>query len=216
MYINKALLIYPGFILAFLLVGAVFITSTTYTQLGIAILLYPLLAFFVYKIFLDRNTISITTTKTHLHDIPAETVAKEQVKIRTDNAVAVADINKRTFLKLLGATGLSFFLISIFGQKVQSLLFGRQGLSQAPASSGNTGIASATTAASPTDGYNISEVDDDTIGYYGFINKEGQWFIMKGDTNTGSYRYVRGKSSFSDNWKRRQNLEYDYFSQIFP
>ncbi len=206
MYINKVL-IYPGFIFAFLLIAAVFITSTTYTQLGVATLLYPLLAFFGYKIFLDRNEVSTTTTKTRPHDIPAETAA-------TDSVGVVADLDKRAFLKIIGATGLSFFLISIFGQKIQSLLFGRQNPLQETASSGN--VVSTAGASSPTDGYNISEVDDSTIGYYGFINKEDAWFIMKGNTNTGSYRYVRGKSNFPASWKNRQTLEYDYFSQVFP
>lgn len=215
MYISKTLLIYPGFIFGFLLIAAVFITSTTYTQLGIAIVLYPLLAFFGYKIFLDRNKVSTTTTKTRPHDIPAEIVAKEQVKTLPDS-IGIADIDKRMFLKLIGATGISFFLISIFGQKIQSLFFDRQNLSQAPASVGNTNNNTGTATISPTEGYNISEVDDSIISYYGFINKDSAWFIMKGDANTGSYRYVRGKSNFSDNWKKRQTLEYDYFSQVFP
>ncbi len=192
--------------IAFVLLAGIFITSTTYTQLGVAVLLYPLLAFFGYKTFLDRKQI-IPTTAT-------KTVA-EQVKTQT-NTLGIADIDKRAFLKLIGATGVSFFLISIFGQKVQSLLFG-QNLALAPASTGNSPVGqTSAAAASPTDGYNISEVDDNIISYYGFINKEGHWFIMKGDTDNGTFRYSRGKSDLSDNWKKRQNLDYDYFNQVFP
>lgn len=207
MYINKALLIYPGFIIAFLMMAAVFVTSTTYIQLGVAIVLYPVLAFFAYKVFLDRKQINPTiTTKTNLQDIPTQT-----------NTLGIADIDKRTFLKLIGATGISFFLISIFGRRIESLVFGNQNLGQAPATTGNP-PADKTSAAvsSPTESYNISEVDDGIIAYYGFIDKQGQWFIMKGDNNTGSYRYVRGKSNFPSNWKKRQNLDYDYFNQVFP
>ena len=193
--------------IAFVLLAAVFLTSTTYTQLGIAILLYPLLAFFAYQVFLGKKQVSQTTT------IPTHTVA-EKMKTQT-NTLGIADIDKRTFLKLIGATGISFFLISIFGQKVQSLLFG-QNLALAPASGGNLPAGKASAAASPTDGYNISEIDDSIIGYFGFINKEGHWFIMKGDTDTGSFRYARGRSNFPETWKKRQNLDYDYFHQIFP
>mgnify|MGYP001575989231 CR=1 FL=1 len=215
MYINKTLLLYPGFIIALILVGAVFITATTYSQLGIAIVLYPILAFFAYKLFLSGKSIPTIKIKTDLHNIPAlvHAMAKEQVKTQTDN-IGIGDINKRAFLKLIGATGLSFFLISIFGQRIQSLLFGRGAVSQNPASTANT--LNNPAAASPTEGYNISEVDDSTISYFGFINEDGLWFIMKGDANTGSFRYVRGKSNFPANWKNRQNLEYDYFSQVFP
>lgn len=203
----KTLLIYPSFMIAFVLLAAVFITSTTYTQLGIAILLYPLLAYFAYKAFLGKKQVRQTTT------IPIQSVAE---KMETQRDRGIADINKRTFLKLIGATGISFFLISIFGQKVQSLLFG-QNLALAPASTGNPPVGKTSlAAASPTDGYNISEIDDNIIGYYGFINKEGHWFIMKGDTDTGSFRYARGRSNFPDNWKKRQNLDYDYFYQVFP
>ena len=200
--------------IAFVLLAAVFITSTTYTQLGIAVLLYPLLAFLAYKVFLDRKQIIPTTaTKTQLQDVLTN-IVEEKVKTQTDRGIA--DIDKRTFLKVIGATGISFFLISIFGQKVQSLLFG-QNLALAPASTGNPPVGKTSlAAASPTDGYNISEIDDNIIGYYGFINKEGHWFIMKGDTDTGSFRYARGRSNFPETWKKRQNLDYDYFHQVFP
>lgn len=207
MYISKTLLIIPSFIIAFLLVAAVFVTSTTYTQLGVAIVLYPILAFFAYKIFLDRKQITPTTV--------TKTVA-EQIKTQTDTP-GIADIDKRAFLKLIGATGISFFLISIFGRRIESLVFGNQNIAQAPAATGNPPADKTSAAvASPTESYNISEVDDDIIAYYGFINKEGAWYIMQGDTNSGSFRYAKGKSNFPDNWKSRQQLKYDYFHKVFP
>ncbi len=195
------------------MVAAIFITSKTYTQLGIAVLLYPLLAFFGYKVFLERKTITgAGVIKTPLQGI-SQKIAAETAKTPEPG---IADIDKRTFLKLIGATGVSFFLISVFGQKIQSLLFG-QNLAQVPALTGNPPVNQpGTAAASPTDGYTISEVDDNIISYYGFINKEGHWFIMKGDTNTGSFRYTRGRSNFPESWKKRQNLDYDYFHQVFP
>ncbi len=206
---NRTLLIYPSFMIAFVLLAVVFITSTTYTQLGVAVLLYPLLAFFAYQIFLGKKQVSQTTT------IPIQSVA-EKIETQTDSR-GIADIDKRTFLKLIGASGISFFLISIFGRNVESWLFGRQNLAQTGALTGNPSADKTSAAtASTTDGYHISEVDDDIIAYYGFINKEGAWFIMKGDTNNGSFRYVRGRSNFPETWKKRQNLDYDYFHQVFP
>lgn len=214
MYINKTLIIYPSFVLFFLLVGAVFLTSTTYTQLGIAVMLYPLLAFFGYKIFLGHDATLTTVSKSHLDNIPAKEVIKEQDSTQTDS-VGIADIDKRAFLKLIGATGISFFVMSIFGQKIQSLLFGQNGPTQ-PGALNVSPQSNSTASASPTDSYSISEVDNSTVSYFGFIDKEGGWFIMQGNADTGSYRYTKGTSNFPSNWKRRQALKYDYFYKVFP
>lgn len=211
---RKILLTYPSFIIACLLVGAVFITAKTYLQLGIAILSYPVLIFFAYKIFRGKPKSS------HLKEQATVTVQplvkpKASIEGAKAESFVVTDINKRAFLKLVGATGISFFLISIFGRSIQSLLFG-QNFAQTQNLIGNTQVDKAgTVPATPTDGYKISEVEDGTVSYYGFINKGGNWFIMKGDTNTGAFRYTRGASNFSDNWKNRKGLKYDYFDKVF-
>lgn len=205
----RLLLTNLSFVMALAVVIATFITAKTYTQLGIAIILYPLLAFFAYKVFADTIWRSPSTkTVTYVH--PLLKVAETVEDVKKEN-VGVADIDKRLFLKLIGATGLSFFLISIFGRRVESWLFG-QNLGTQPAPSAGKTIAA---AASPTDGYTISETDDSIVGYYGFINKEGAWFIMKRDQDSGSFRYVKGASDFPKNWKNRENLKYDYFYNIF-
>lgn len=196
----KILLTNFSFIIAGAVVIAIFITAKTYTQLGIAILLYPLLAFFAYKLF--ENTLWRPSQ-------PTLTVAEEVEEVKKEN-VGVADIDKRLFLKLIGATGLSFFLISLFGRRIEALLFG-QNLGTLPPSGGKTSTATP----SPTDGYTISEIDDSIVGYYGFINQAGAWFIMKRHLDTGSFRYVKGTSDFPKNWKNRENLKYDYFYNAF-
>lgn len=207
----KSLLIYPSFIVTCILLAGIFITATTYTQLGIAIVLYPLLAVFAYKVFTRR--------KSHRSAVQEPTVTvKPQVateKVKTQPKIVVDDIDKRTFLKLMGATGISFFLLSIFGRRVESLMFGGQNLTQTPAFTGNSEVDKPNPTASPTDGYNISEIDDNIISYYGFIKGDDSWFIMRGDTNTGSFRYIKGKSDLPANWQNRENLKYDYFSKVF-
>lgn len=190
-------------IMASALVITIFITAQNYTQLAIAIIIYPLFVFFVYRVF--RNAIFKPRVKV------AEKI--EPVTTQEKIADAVADNNKRLFLKLVGATGISFLLISIFGRRVESLLFG-QNLSQAPALVRNVPSDAANTP-SPTNGYTISEIDDSLVGYYGFTSLDGAWFIMKRDTNSGSFRYVKGKSDFPSNWKKRENLKYDYFYNVF-
>ena len=202
------LLIQSSFVIASLAVIGIFVTSTTYIQLGMAILLYPIIVFLAFKAFPRKAS-------THIFKKPvAEAQPQPQPQQITSkiDGIGISDINKRTFLKIIGASGLSFFLLSIFSRKIETALFGQNSLqTQAPPQSN---IPSPT--ASPTEGYSISEVDDNVVSYYGFINKTSAWFIMQGDTDTGSFRYVRGESSFPDNWKKRQSLEYDYFSQTFP
>lgn len=203
----KLLLTNFSFLIAGAVVVATFVTAKTYIQLGIAIILYPLLAFFAYKLF--ENTIwKYPSIKSAVlaHPWVNETEKLEDVK---KERVAVADIDKRLFLKLIGATGLSFFLISLFGRRVETFLFGQTPATQ-PAPAGKTAAAS-----SPTDGYTISEIDDSIVGYFGFINNEGAWFIMKRDTDGGTFRYVKGGKDFPGNWKKRQDLKYDYFYNVF-
>lgn len=206
----RLLLINFSFVLTLAAVVATFITAKNYTQMGVAIILYPLLVFFAYKVFESRilrpplkKPAVVQTTVTMAGRV--EDIKKE--------SVSVADINKRLFLKLIGTTGLLFFLISIFGRRIETLLFG-QNLLRAPYSISQTGkIANA--QASPTDGYTISEIDDSVVGYYGFVNKDGGWFIMKRDTENGSFRYAKGASNFPASWKNREDLKYDYFHNVF-
>ncbi len=67
---------------------------------------------------------------------------------------------------------------------------------------------------SPTDSYGVTEIDDSTPAYYGFVNKEGAWYITREDS-TGSYRYYKGTNNFSANWSGRASLTYNYFDAIF-
>lgn len=204
---NKTLT-YSSFVIAALVVITAFITATSYTQLGIAVLLYPLLVFFAYKVFQPK--LRRYTLKTPAIQVQSTVESAAKVEDTKRENIGITDIDKRIFLKLIGATGLSFFLISIFGRRIENALFGQK-LGMQPPSADK--IPTATTA--PTDGYAISEIDDSVIGYYGFINKDGAWFIMKRDTESGSFRYVRGSSDFPKNWKNRENLKYDFFHDVF-
>ena len=207
----KVVLTYSSLTIASLVAIAGFITATSYAQLAAASLLYPLLVFFAYKVLplkakrpaLERPVVEKKTL------ISSDAKTQEEKR----NHVGIYDIEKRAFLKLIGATGLSFFLISIFGRRFEALLFGQNAAPPAPIVSppgGQTNIATA----SPTDGYKISEIDNGLVGYYGFTTKDGGWLIMKEDTNSGSFRYTKGVSNFPFNWNNRTNLRYDYFHNL--
>lgn len=207
----KTVLTYSSLAIASLVVVAVFITATTYIQLAGASLLYPLLIFFAYKVLPLKAKRPAEDMPVVERQIQISSYAKTQEEKRTH--VGISDIEKRAFLKLIGATGLSFFLISIFGRRFEALLFG-QNVSP-PASIGTPpGGQTNIITASPTDGYKITEIDNGLVGYYGFTNKDSGWLIMKEDTNSGSFRYAKGKSDFPGNWNNRENLKYDYFHNL--
>lgn len=214
---SKALT-FSTFILAGMAVMAVFLTATTYNQLAIAVVLYPILIYFAFKAF-PRKTQIVDSSETLAVELPKTTrkeeveVVEEKVERTEDESSTISDINKRAFLKLVGATGLSFFLISVFGRRMESLFFGKS-LMQTPTTNSTT-EPSISPSGSPTDGYNISEIADGAISYYGFINQNGGWFIMRGDSSNGSYRYNKGNRDFPSNWKKRTALEYDYFYKVF-
>ncbi len=203
-------LTYSSFIVASVLMVFAFVTATNYSQLAIAILLYPLIAYFGFKI-LPRKTWKAPVVAIRLPARPAKKVEEETAKPKKEN-IEIADIDKRAFLKMIGAAGLSFFLFSLLNRKTETLFFGK-GIT-------GTGMkildepAGKSSDRQPTDGYRISEIDDDETTFYGFTNKEGGWFIMKEDTE-GSFRYTKGESNFTDNWKTREGLKYDYFYNVF-
>ncbi len=205
----KKKLTYPAFIIAAFLVVLTFITATTYVQLGIAVALYIPLAWFALKIFQRKENEPMVTVP-----LPSvrQTHAPKAKGVKTEQ-VEIADIDKRAFLKLLGATGLSFFIFSILGRRAESFLFG--GGTQtalAPSTTVGTGVPSTTPL---MEGYRIAEIDDNAITYYGFINTTGGWLIMREETETSSFRYAKGDINFPSNWTRRGSLKYDYFYKLF-
>lgn len=202
-------LTYSGFAISTILIVLAFVTAKNYSQLIIAVILYPLLAYFALKVLPRRNAKAPAIT---IH-IPQRTARIEE-EIRREK-VYVADVDKRTFIKLIGTAGISFFLFSLLGRRVESLLFG--GALNTGLNTNNTVAPSSQSAqaAQPFEGFKISEIDDNIVSYYGFTNQNGAWMIMKEDTQTSSFRYVRGESNFSSNWKARENLKYDYYYNLF-
>jgi len=213
----KKALTYTSFIVTSLIVVLAFITSTTYLQLGVAILLYPLIAYFAYKMFFVKDVFNNQELNVQQATIIPATISNSQTnRSTTQNEISAVDIDKRAFLKVIGATGISLFMFSLFTRRSGAYLFGDN--------SGSPGIAAITDSGGnkidpserqPLDGYIISEIDDSYISYYGFVNSNGAWYIMKEDPENGTFRYHRGDSGFTDHWKVRDSLSYDYFNVIF-
>lgn len=211
-------LTYCSFVIASLVVIATFVTAATYAQLAVAIVLYPLLIYFAFKTFPRRVP---SKKPAFAVQPPVKLVQKVEEKTADpkNEMWGIADIDKRMFLKLIGGVGLSLFLFSIFNKKAEGLFF-----KSLPASGPTSGTFSlADTKGNkidpaqnqPTDGYRISEIDNNVITFYGFTNKDGAWFVMQEDTDRGSFRYARGDANFPGNWTNREHLKYDYYSNIF-
>ena len=222
-----------GLIIVSVVVVAAFITATSYTQLAVAIIIYPFLIYFVLKAFPRTTQMyypsrepvvaaappSVKPAEIAMPAGPLRSEASRQVEpAKSESMIGISDIDKRVFLKLIGGAGLSLFLFSIFNKKSEGLFFknlpasGAQGRVSLEDIAGNK-IDPA--QSQPMDGYRISEIDDNLITFYGFTNKDGAWFIMKEDTDVGSFRYTKGDSNFPGSWPNREKLRYDYFNNVF-
>lgn len=133
------------------------------------------------------------------------------------NDPSIRDIDKRLFLKLIGSGGITLFMMSIFTKKSHAAFFGSVPGPGTVAIKDSSGNQIDPAEKQPTDGYEISELneDDATYSYYGFVHKDGAWYIAREEKSTGSYRYAKGASNFSTGWTGRAGLGYDYFDNTF-
>ncbi len=105
--------------------------------------------------------------------------------------------------------------MAMFTKKAQAAFFGSVPGPGTVAIKNSAGVQIDPAEAHPTDGYEITEIDDTSSpAYYGFLKKNGYWYIMKEDS-TGAYRYSKGTTAFTTNWTNRASLTYDYFNSIF-
>lgn len=64
--------------------------------------------------------------------------------------------------------------------------------------------------------FTISDIDDAANPkYYGYIDKEGSWYIMEENTTNKSFRYAVGDTDYPTNWTARAGLTYDYYNNVF-
>ena len=67
-------------------------------------------------------------------------------------------------------------------------------------------------------GYVLSNKDDDaTPNYYGYLNTDGHWYIMKEVVSAGddTYTFAKGTSGYSAAWSGRVGLSYDVYNVVF-
>jgi len=66
-------------------------------------------------------------------------------------------------------------------------------------------------------GYQISDQEVGATSYYGYLDRDENWYIMKAVRNGAitNYTYVKGAFGYSANWANRTNLVYQTFSEVF-
>lgn len=129
------------------------------------------------------------------------------------------DNSRRKFLKIATSAGLmSLIMFFLNKKKAQAAFFGSVPGPGTIAVKDSQGNKIDPAASQPLDGYSISNIDTSTdIHYYGFINKNGDWYIIKEDTSSNTLLYARGESGYATSnwlsWAGSQN--YDYFNAKF-
>ena len=174
-------------------------------------LFFGLVTFRKQYLFGDAGPPIVTHPQLNRSTFPKHsTIAVEEVAVPKQEE-GVADVDKRTLIKVLGSTGLSLLFYALFKKnfKMANLrsAFGQEEITL-------TDLA-AIRKSRLTDGYHISEIDSDIISYYGFTNENNAWYIMRDDSDAGSFRYARGDGGFDNSWINRKQLKYDHFGSVF-
>lgn len=127
----------------------------------------------------------------------------------------VSDPLRRQFIKVIGASGVGFFIAALLNpKKTEAAFFGSVPGPGTVAIKNSSGQRIDPAEKKPTDGYVISEIDDSSPAYYGYLDKDGNWYIIKENID-GTFRYVKGSGNFSSYWNSRTSLTYDYFNNVF-
>lgn len=173
------------------------------------IIIFPLPLYFILTVFY-KESVAVQVPQVVVVEKAKDTETKEEA-----NQEPIGDPLKRKFIKIIGGSGLGILLLAIFKPKsAEAAFFGSVPGPGTVAIKDSNDNKIDPAIKSPTDAYGVTEIDDSVPSYYGFVNKDGAWYITK-ENNDGSYRYNKGTGSFSSNWSNRAGLTYDYFDATF-
>jgi len=197
-----------------LILGTSLSSAKSLANFLLPLLLLPLLYYLGKELIKKPRRKKLTDPAVFATDVtpaPQELALEGQVV-----TPGISDDNRRLFLKLVGSTSISILFMAVLGKgSAKAAFFGSMPGPGTVAIKDSTGTPIDPSEKQPTDGYEISEVDDSgTTSYYGFVHKNGAWYITKEDSS-GAYRYAKGASLFSTNWSGRTILAYDYFDVVF-
>jgi len=205
---KKIVVLYSFVITSFMAISGI-LNATSLPEVASAVMLFTPLAFYFTVLMLPKKHHSVPVIEPIVDIIP-----NELKKIKNTDY----DPERRKFLKLIGAAGGSLFMLAMFTKKAEAAFFGSMPGPGTVSIKNTSGTQIDPAEKKPTDGYNITEIDDSAADiYYGFVNKEGAWYIQK-ELSTGAYRYTTGASDFTNvttGWPNKANLSYGYFNEKF-
>ena len=128
------------------------------------------------------------------------------------------DESKRKFLKIAAGTSLATAIMMFVNRKsVGAAFFGSVPGPGTVAVKDIKGNKVDPAQRQPLDGYNISDIDDGgIIRYFGFINKDGGWYVLQEDTLNNTIRYRVGDTGYVAAWgARTTGAPYGLFNDVF-
>lgn len=196
--------------------GMGFMGATSTPQFLSAVIFLPVALYFWLNVMPKRNKklpLLVKTLPAVLKEKDKGTSKVIKGRMMPDSPKGF-DLDRRMFLKFIGSAGFTIFLFSIFSTKAHAAFFGSVPGPGTVALKDTTGVQIDPAQLHPTDGYKISQLDDSTPAFYGFVRKDAAWFIMR-ESSTGDYRYTKGTTDFSTNWTNRATLTYNLFDIVF-
>jgi hypothetical protein len=134
----------------------------------------------------------------------------------------IIDYSKRNFLKFLAGSGVASLVMFLFSKKnAHAAFFGSVPGPGTVALKNSSGDKIDPAVNSPTDGYGICDISSGTINYYGYINKDGSWYILKEDTENNNFSYASNLNNgsvsvYSSAWSAKDStLVFGSFNQAF-
>lgn len=235
--------IYYSFVVVSVMTLAGIFGAETLAQLVSVIFFLPLALYFTLEVMPVKKRYSYITVPVSLSPSPVNEPVTESTfefdptETPTEKIIGnlsmkkksvKLDVDRRQFLKLIGAAGLGVFIFSIFGRRrAGDTFFGAlpiPGVSNKTTPSpgvvtikDKSGAAIDPAEKLPHEGYSISQIDDaENINYYGFVNKDGDWYILRVDD--GEFKYYKKQllnGNFSAEWPHRASFNYQYFDYYF-
>lgn len=181
------------------------------------LMILPLPLYFLLVNFGEQETSHqiVVDIVADCESVPLAKKTKKGRKIaRQIKEVAVSEPLRRQFIKVVGGTSIGLLIASLINPRKAEAAFGSVPGPGTVALKDTNNVKIDPAIKSPTDAYGISQVDDATPSYYGFVNKDGAWYITC-EEEDGSYRYCKGVIDFAYNWGRRGLLSYSYFNTAF-
>ena len=206
------MLLYYCFIAVIIMTAIGILDAKNISHLVSSVFFLPLTLYFVLQVLPQKR-------KSYLMS-PKKVSEKDESLLMSPSHsdTTKLDFDRRQFLKMIGSVGVSLFVFSIFTKRARETFFG-----SAPSSANTMALKDVTgtqidpAEKIPSDGYSISGIDDASSPFFlGFVNKDGDWYIMR--DNDGEIKYYKKQSNddtFTNEWSNKTNFHYPYFYYYF-